>query len=970
MSRMGRPRARFRPETRSPRPFGKLRRGAPDAPTLALDRLGPNGLGVSGRKRARRQGTRSNRSRTGIILPIVLVCCLLLSMMVMAFQFLSSSDYKSVARLMRGAQAAALADLASDEIMLLVGDISIGAGATKPTWVTELLQDLEAARSGGGPVLDVTKTLDFTDDVPLTRQAAEKAAKIVEARVVRAIVGPFKRIGGYEKKHHYAEPGFNDSGKLLQSWDLTGPFAVDVAVLSPDGGPLEFSQRYLRSQDLRITDTTPPAAEFALFSFLPPPSEDYAINDMQRGGRLLVNPETNGRVMVRGPLFLLPEDPDPVRAFLGGDQPADSATYPDTSWTNWASIPGPRTLQHPENSTSGVLSGLLAQIGNLLQNIKADTQARRGKFTASYSLFETKPIAVEICFDLPVIGNVCKTIVVPVKRYDLGSGSVVMAAQLMGNTPTYQTIDRDELAYYPPGAHYYAPLAPGKQMFQVLAQQVTVFKGALVEGAENSEPTQFVPGATPPEEGAAVLLEPPPRAGEDAGIMGLYGSAMVNGKTLATMKVYDVAYWLVAKKVAELSGLQKRIAERLGIPAIVNMALAAIELDGNLDVMLRRFSINGPGNWPRNPEDMTSAEIEEKLRNQQGVLTPFGFYRHDDGFWDSPRAPSGKKDELIQAFKTPLLTQSPATILNKVFITDNVTDWSALESMVADPGVDVAADMRDFLTGDHASYLIRNTSGKDAGSQDAAFRAILEQGVKAPGVGLPPLSPARLRRPDGAFGDYGGPPSPASAELATLEGSYPKGFYPSGFRQWEAIATRAYPDVASWLAAEAVNGVVDLKGAVLLRSCNHPGGGGGSGDIAYKGRGIVIVTTEDAAAPATLDGQIRPVAGATNAELILVHRVKRELVETGQLPPLKLGALIFASVYSDTGVTPTGSQTKIVGNLVTGLLNKKNIAASMAPDDGVAVVYRDAVGNAASGSRENYWSLELGGEVSSVEPTS
>ncbi len=39
----------FRPETRSPRPFDKLRRGASAAPTLALDRLDPNGSsGVSG----------------------------------------------------------------------------------------------------------------------------------------------------------------------------------------------------------------------------------------------------------------------------------------------------------------------------------------------------------------------------------------------------------------------------------------------------------------------------------------------------------------------------------------------------------------------------------------------------------------------------------------------------------------------------------------------------------------------------------------------------------------------------------------------------------------------------------------------------------------------------------------------------------------------------------------------------------
>ncbi len=68
---------RSHPKTRSPRPFGKLRRGASAAPTLALDRwLGPNGLGVSGRQPV--------RARTGFSL-VELMVTFLVAIVVLGF---------------------------------------------------------------------------------------------------------------------------------------------------------------------------------------------------------------------------------------------------------------------------------------------------------------------------------------------------------------------------------------------------------------------------------------------------------------------------------------------------------------------------------------------------------------------------------------------------------------------------------------------------------------------------------------------------------------------------------------------------------------------------------------------------------------------------------------------------------------------------------------------------------------------
>ncbi|MBI3893497.1 MAG: hypothetical protein HY303_18420 [Candidatus Wallbacteria bacterium] len=162
--------------------------------------------------------------------------------------------------------------------------------------------------------------------------------------------------------------------------------------------------------------------------------------------------------------------------------------------------------------------------------------------------------------------------------------------------------------------------------------------------------------------------------------------------------------------------------------------------------------------------------------------------------------------------------------------------------------------------------------------------------------------------------------------------------------------------------------MLELKGAVLIRKMDPTGV---AKDISYRGRGILIALTEKEDEPATLDATVHPVTAGPANELVLAHRVSRDLVAAGKLPALKLGPSFEGCVYSDTGVKPTGTATKIVGNLVTGLLNKAAIPDSATgPTDGVKVQYRETLKDVAKGSRVPYWTVEQSGEVMSVEPGS
>jgi hypothetical protein len=111
------------------------------------------------------------RARRGVVLAVVLVCGLLVAAIVVAFQFVSASDYRGSGRLMRSLQAAALADVASDEVFVNLGSLKYGPGDDKPQWVTDLLTELNKKKGSANPIdVKVTVTLPAAQ-LPMTYAA-------------------------------------------------------------------------------------------------------------------------------------------------------------------------------------------------------------------------------------------------------------------------------------------------------------------------------------------------------------------------------------------------------------------------------------------------------------------------------------------------------------------------------------------------------------------------------------------------------------------------------------------------------------------------------------------------------------------------------------------------------------------------------------------------------------------------------
>lgn len=918
--------------------------------------------------------------RKGVVLPVVLVSLFLLASMVLTFQFLSSSDYKQVGRLVRSIQATALADLAADEVYLSVASAAAAAaaGSPPPQWVKSLLDALDGARAtAASGVLDVKQDVPFDDKIPMTKAAAAKTAGLVDVSGVRAVAGPFSlRSTTYSAKSMYAPPELGDAPAGNTVWDLKGALNVEVSIKTSKG-PLDFSQKYLRGQELLITDTTPPAPQFALFSYMPPVTADYACNDLQRGGRLTVEPKNDGRVHVRGPLVLLAEEVRPSKLHLGGRElPARSKSYPDRQWLGWGNIPGPRTLQQPQKADGGPFATLMQNLAGRLPASKSDMPAQRPANEASHSKLITEPFPISVTVDLPIVGTITIKKTVPRQNRDLGGVSMVLAADLTGDEPKYLTVDEEALAYYPPAAYFYGPIPAGRELYGVKPIEIGLYRGVLLPADTGRPPSLYQMGTAAPAEGDCLAMEPlpTPAGAGDVGVLGVFGSAVMPSYTYGICKTFDLGKWIVTKFINEKAPAIVRDQLLEQVDSITGQLLAGLGVPGNLDVLFRRFVVSAPPpEWEAAvPKNLSPGEVANRVKEMEGLVSPYGFYFHAEGFWKAGTVPDELRQKMIDAIKTPLLPGLNPVQLCDMFLR-SPTGWQQAEAQLPNGVPKEAEEARQYLRADYSKTLLARTPAKDSPSPEEAVRVLMERaGAGGQPKGIYKLAESVSRRPKGVLGDYWGAPPAAPEDMAAILRDYPNGFFPPQFRDWEQTATRVYEDMTSYLAAErAADGVLELKGAVLIKRMDYPGSSGGSKDIRYRGRGIVIAVTAKEDEVATLDANVRPAAAGAAHELILAHRVDRDLVAAGKLPALKLGAVFEGSVYSDTGVQPIGTSTRIVGNLVTGLLNKAAIAASsMDPAEGLYVQYRDALKSAAAGPRQAYWSLEQSGEVVSVEPGS
>lgn len=585
-----------------------------------------HGGGAVGRLRkwgpGRRPGLR------GAVLPIVLVCAVLLVGMVVAFQFITASDYKQAARLTQEAQARALADLAFDEVWHNVYDIQTAPGSPRPQWLDELVDKLESARRGAGtgPVVNAThsKSLDIKANLPITSAAQKLATEIADLKSVTLKMGPFTVDGGNfggAPKVHYQEELFQDAGKDLRPWDLKGPLRLEVEV-SGSRSPIQFAQTYTRGQTLMFTDTTPVGRDFCTFVYGTPPSADYAINDLNANAGLLnLYPQHDkGRLMFRGPMLVAPEEaPTALGAnFLGGDNPQGTAgaappmSYPDLKYApELAMVPGPRELQHPDAET-GTITGVVSTVlpSTLQSAVQGGVEPRRPSREESKTKFQTKTnppyrfsITLTVCGQaITIVGRT------PELNVEIDRLSMVLARGAgTGEAAVYQSLDLDKAAYYPPMGFAYCLRNPGQQKLVIHDTNASInnfngsYQGLHIPNDAARAPQKFTPGlgrtaGTDPNarfEGDVVVAEPVLRTdgkNQNVGLMGLYGVAHFESKTYLSIPIIDLNRFLIDIAI-EKNDPRARARTLADNPDLPGKIIAACGLFGALALALDPMKI-------------------------------------------------------------------------------------------------------------------------------------------------------------------------------------------------------------------------------------------------------------------------------------------------------------------------------------------------------------------------------------------
>jgi hypothetical protein len=953
------------------------------------------------------------------VLPLVLVCGFLLGAMVMTFQFISSSDYKAMARLVRSTQASLIADVAADEMAMQLATASYGPSPTTPPppWLTTILSAL-----GNGNAAKLTARPDLNlpvEQMTATRAAADRTGGLVRLTRIAGRAGPFQyTIPAGASTMPYKEAAFSDAPVRAQ--DVQGPVSVELTFEGKGSGPFSFGQVYARGQMLHVIDTSPPAEPFVAFSFLPPPTRDYAMQDMQSPGKLTLDPAGTGRVMLRGPLIYVAEDTTPRlpgKNWSGAsDKPQEApAVFPDPQWTGGlATIGGPRTLVHPEGSDDE-LSALFGEIAQALENTSGGNMApQRPSTESSLSHLRTNTsykfhirIQDRVTVSLPL--GITKDVDVdfeddfPLPPFDvqLPGLSMVLASGLTGGTPGYDTIDKSPAAVFPAGGFAYGPLDKGasqlalRQAMPAKDKPYQTFRAGTSKvggGASAFAPTDLA-------EGDVVLPEPIPQSSgnpqENVGLVGLYGLATFDSRTLLRVPILEFAKFMIQWFIDEFmdAALETKKAEILQkirdkypaaglVPdfllwpivkdtakkvaksqreSIAQQMLDNLRLRLDMEILGRRFRVEG--GYPTiasPPSGLREGDVAAALTGRKALLAHFGSWFTSADFWKGADARAMEprlRDSIRNAVKDLNGKDFDSEIyplLKRVITSPNppdLSDFGDLSGLAPE-----TQEIVNFVGGKNGERLMRHT--RIAGDPTNLGELLNDaNGVK----GIEALELAVGKRPDGAFGDYAKGGGPQGVDVGQLSRFTSRGYFPPKYREWERIATRTYNDMQEYLNAEAPGGqVLELRGAVLIRKMDYAG----ANAINYKGRGIIICGTEKADKQAKLACDVGQSGAAAGDWLILVHRVKPELLATGKPPPLLLGKKFTGTVYSDSGVAgPGGDKVEVSGNLVTGLLNRNG-----AQNSALTVTYNP--GGLAWGNDDitKRWTAELAGEVTSMQP--
>ena len=951
-------------------------------------------------------------TRSAFALPLVLVGGFLLASLVITFHFVSASDTRSVNRMLKSVQAGLLADIASDEIVDQVAAITSGANATnQPQWVKDLYRDLNKVKNQTPPlVVDNPKITFDLSKLELTKKAAEKSSGTLTVKSIEGRLGPFSYTCQGEPFVYKDPEAFGDDKKDLRAYDFRGPLSVEVAVNS-DRGPFDFSQKYLRGQELMITDTSPPAHEFALFSYLPPPSESYALNDMGTGMQVNVNagkePDGSARVHVRGPLFIMAEDPpvttaDAQHPWLSkpGDKPQDitpnvlkSTSYPDGVYTaGFGAVPGPRVLHHTDGSTSAI-DGALGGIKDAFDGAVEGLSPRRVEGIRSETNLKTHNPPFQ--FQLNITANITETILgrevtlfngsrqqtfgIPVVDWKMHEISLVLSNNFTstGGNTTFETLDRDSVGYYPPAAYLYGPATSGTQKFSIKPALGAVnpksYRGVLAPAKVSEKYKQWKGSGQ--LEGDLITAEPVPvaadLAGANVGLIGVYGVVLFESHTVLFLPVKRFAEWMIQKFIDTFPGIDlipyaRRVAMQNKDKAI-ERTLTDLKLAPSLSFVIRRFRSECKPQFAGTKLD----DLASHLTDRSAFIAPYGTYWHTADFFrtNSP-IPQAIRDACQKALKEPLdalKTEDAAFDALKDLLPKGKEPDFTPKLDAIDPtwkigempeGQTPAKDFREWMCTEYQGSMLKRvlpTAG-NAPTTNLANLIALAKPTKAIGD----LNFQSAKRPQGVMGDYQtNGPGAGAPEVPTAK-EYPTGFYPPRYREWDKIITKRYPDMKTYLKAEVRGQVLELNGAVLIEKMDT------DEDIGYHGRGIIVCYSDDKQV-ARCEGKVAPKdPNDTTSLLTLVHRVPGPMLKDGRAPQIKLGVQFRGSVYSDSGVKPK-TTTEIYGNLVCGLLEKGVNGGG----DTVEIIYaKDADRlDCPPDKMTERWTVDMTGEVSSAQPS-
>lgn len=977
------------------------------------------------------------RARDGFLLPLVLVIAVLVSLSLYWFHVVAVSEYSQVHRIAAGWQVDLIVDSALIEMAIQQEKQAACAGAPPPEWVDRVIDDIDAARpktpddpdapdGQGGPAgvpAGGPRTTGAGRSLPGTDAVSRGAGNDPAAVEIQTTVGPFRHVPAeYDAKTIYAEPVFADRSKDVVAWNFRGPIKVEARVKATGRA---FSGDLVGAWNgtVAITDATPVASEFVLFSYMPPACEnedasiDQSINDLQRGGRFTVHARKVGRVMVRGPFLLLPEDAAGEKTYLtdrdrGAGDHAPSFSYVEPKWKDWSAIPGTRALLPPPLALgNGVLKWVLDKLHGLWDKIPTigEVEAQRPKREHSPQL-TIGPIKLpRICVGVSP-AEVCTPS--EVGPWTLPPISVVVGAGSGGDPAAdigawFSILPDDEVGRYATGMYFHGLRKPGEQTFCLFGRTQDppagpgeesvhdLYRGVRFKSSDDAPQYQdYSEGinglvAGDGDDGEVILPEPVPRLDggtqSDLGIIAHYGVAIFDAQTMFDFGLMDVLKHLLPGGVL--------------LGPVVDWVLKLFNFKPDIYIVLRQWKVKGY-DLTDDPENLTAEKVMEVFENAlpdnidaddlkpMGIVTPYGMYQHQHSVNSWNRI----KEALINLGTKILVNKAVSlgvakfgALLGWLFrkgkdgplgsFLDKVKELggsyvrnNALLSKLVELGRNFAERLVKLLIRVKLSPETLRNLLKDQARGRA--RDFLKGKIRDPNGFLPRpvkallgvFGPEAIDHPFKARFDAA---MDATKGLREAARTYPYGFLPPKYTSWASLATRIYPTMQAYLDAERVGGVLPLRGVVLLRELDYKGE-----PIRYRGAGIIVVVTKDEAKGPRLEARVEPAENNDQTWLTLVHLVTADVFTKKEREPLKLGDSFTGTVYAETGVAPAGRGCLIFGNLICGHINKRKIDRSLkAPEEGVTVRYADEIlPNMLKAGKRPLWSVEVLGTAQPAPP--